>query len=210
MLPKHVWKHITWQAWGVGPCKLHEVQLGQVQGPAPGSGQSPVSVQTGGWRNWQQPCREGLGDTSGWKIGHEPVMCACSPESQLYPGLCQKKCGQHVAGGDSPPLLCTRETPPVALHPALESPAQESKIFYVVGAACAIQHLYFIWFHQWLVVLPKTMRSPNGTEGRWTVEILYKTGSLLRSIRYLFSAACKITKLIHTLLKLIRILTIIS
>ncbi|KAK4810947.1 hypothetical protein QYF61_013356 [Mycteria americana] len=30
-------------------------------------------------------------------------MCACSPESQLYPGLHQKKRGQQVEGGDSAP-----------------------------------------------------------------------------------------------------------
>ena len=29
-------------------CELHEVQQGQVQGPAPGSEQSPISVQAGG------------------------------------------------------------------------------------------------------------------------------------------------------------------
>jgi len=33
---------------GVGPCEPHEVQQGQVQGPAPGSGQSPLSIQAGG------------------------------------------------------------------------------------------------------------------------------------------------------------------
>jgi len=31
-----------------GPCGSHEVQQGQVQGPAPGSGQSQVSIQTEG------------------------------------------------------------------------------------------------------------------------------------------------------------------
>ncbi|KAK4813082.1 hypothetical protein QYF61_007584 [Mycteria americana] len=39
-------------------------------------------------------------------------MCAHSPESQPYPGLHQKDCGQQVKGGDSPPLLRSRETPP--------------------------------------------------------------------------------------------------
>ncbi|PKU46697.1 protein o- case- hypothetical protein [Limosa lapponica baueri] len=39
-------------------------------------------------------------------------MCARSPESQLYPGLRQKKCGQQVEGGDSAPLVRSGETSP--------------------------------------------------------------------------------------------------
>jgi len=52
-------------------------------------------------------------------------MCACSPESQLYPGLHQEKRGQQGEGGDSAPLLRSRETPPGVLRPALEPPAEE-------------------------------------------------------------------------------------
>jgi len=47
-------------------------------------------------------------------------MYARSPEGQLYPGLHQGKRGQQVEGGDSAPLLRSSETPPGALHPALE------------------------------------------------------------------------------------------
>ena len=39
-------------------------------------------------------------------------MCACSPESQLYPGLHQEKRGQQVEGGDSALLLHSHEIPP--------------------------------------------------------------------------------------------------
>ena len=52
-------------------------------------------------------------------------MCACSSESRLYPRLHQKKHGQQVEGGDSPPLLCSGETTPRVLCPALELSAQE-------------------------------------------------------------------------------------
>ncbi|KAK4832265.1 hypothetical protein QYF61_021664 [Mycteria americana] len=59
------------------------------------------------------------------KAGYKPEMCACSPESQPYSGLHRKQCGKQVEGGDSAPLLCSGETPPGVLHPALESSVQE-------------------------------------------------------------------------------------
>jgi len=47
-------------------------------------------------------------------------MCSRRLESQLYPVLHQKKCGQLVEGGDSVPLLCSGETSPGVLCPTLE------------------------------------------------------------------------------------------
>ena len=118
-----------WRAWWEGPCEPHEGQQGQVQGPASGSGQWPVSIQAGGWRDWEQRWGEGLRGTGGWKAGHEPSVCARSPEGQPYPGLHHKKCGQHVNGGDSASLLCFYEAPPhpawMVLCPAVEPSAQE-------------------------------------------------------------------------------------
>jgi len=52
-------------------------------------------------------------------------MCTRSPESQLYPGLHQDKCGQQVKEGDPAPLLLSDETLPGLLHPALKPPTQE-------------------------------------------------------------------------------------
>jgi len=44
---------------------------------------------------------------------------------QTYPGLHQKKSDQQVEEGDSVTLLCSGETPPGVLHPALECSAQK-------------------------------------------------------------------------------------
>ena len=69
-----------------------------------------------------QPFREGPG---GRKSGHEPPLCASHQESQLYPGLLQKRGGQHEEGGDCPPLLCLCEAPSRVLRPGVGPPAQE-------------------------------------------------------------------------------------
>ena len=52
-------------------------------------------------------------------------MCAGSPESQPCPGLHQEKRGQQGEGGDSAPLLRSRETPLGVLCPALGAPTSE-------------------------------------------------------------------------------------
>jgi len=54
-----------------------------------------------------------------------PLLCTHSPEGQPYPGLHQKKHGQHVEGGDSAPLLRSGESPPGVLCPVLEPSAQD-------------------------------------------------------------------------------------
>jgi len=47
-------------------------------------------------------------------------VCPNSPESQLHPGLHQKKCGQKAETGDSAFLLCAGEISFGALHPDAE------------------------------------------------------------------------------------------
>ena len=60
-------------------------------------------VQTGRKTHWGQPCGEGLGGPSGWKFGHEPIVCACSPEGQQGPGPHQKNGGREMEGSA---LIC--------------------------------------------------------------------------------------------------------
>ena len=83
------------QARAVGPGELQEVQQIQVQGLAPESWQPLQSVQAGGCKDEAQSCLKGPEATGGWQAGHEPAMYPRSPESQPYPELHQKKCGQQ-------------------------------------------------------------------------------------------------------------------
>jgi len=65
-------------------------------------------------------------------------MCTCNTEDQPYPGLHQEKREQQVEGGDSAPLLCSGETLPGVLHPALDPSAQEGH--GIVGAGPEQSH----------------------------------------------------------------------
>jgi len=58
-------------------------------------------------------------------------VCPCSPESQPYPRLHQKKCGQQVKGGDSAPLLCIGETLPGVLQLDLESSVETNVLEHI-------------------------------------------------------------------------------
>jgi len=59
------------------------------------------------------------------KLDMSAPMCTRSQEGQLYPGLHPQQRGQQGEGGDSAPLLCSGETPPGVLRPALEPSEHE-------------------------------------------------------------------------------------
>jgi len=62
-------------------------------------------------------------DIGEWEAEHEPAMCLLSPESQTYPELHQKKCGQQVKVSDT--TLCSGEASPGVLCPDVETSVQE-------------------------------------------------------------------------------------
>lgn len=107
--------------------KPHQAQQGQVQGPAPGLEwsykyqyhyhQYQYPMNTDGRRNGLRAAQcEGFGDTGEWKIGHDPSICAHSPEKQPRPGLIPQW-GQQVRQGILP--LCSDEIPCAVLHPSV-------------------------------------------------------------------------------------------
>lgn len=57
--------------------------------------------------------------------GHEPAVCSCSLEGQLYPGLHQKSGGRREREVILPPLLGPCEAPSEVLCPSLRIPEKE-------------------------------------------------------------------------------------
>lgn len=90
-----------------------------------GSWQCLLSVQAGGRKIRAQPSQKDPGGAGGRQAERELAVCLHSPESQQYPGLCQKMHGKQVQGGDLDPLVFTGEGSPGVLHPDVETSGQE-------------------------------------------------------------------------------------
>lgn len=63
------------------------------------------SVTNSGIKGLRSALQRGFSGYWWIKIGHELVVCICSPETLYYTGLCQKKRDQQIEGGKCPPLL---------------------------------------------------------------------------------------------------------
>ncbi|KAK4820007.1 hypothetical protein QYF61_017386 [Mycteria americana] len=83
------------------------------------------------WRSVVRTARRALRWASSWccltgQGEQQRPAASATLESQVYPGLHQKKQGQQVEAGDSALLRRSGETPAGVLRPALESPVQVS------------------------------------------------------------------------------------
>jgi len=103
----------------VGLRETHEVQQGQVQGPAYESGQPRYQYRLGDEDIESSPAEKDLGVLVSEKLDMSQQWGFAA---QLYAGLHQEKCGQQVEGGDSAPLFCSGKTSSAVLHPPLEPP----------------------------------------------------------------------------------------
>lgn len=108
------WAHVNLMRFNKSKCKALHLDCG-----------NPCYHKLGEVRKEHSPARKRPGSTGGWQAGHEPAVCPHNPESQLYHGPHQKKCGQQVEGGDPASLLCAGEASPGVLCPDMESSVQE-------------------------------------------------------------------------------------
>jgi len=115
----------TWTSSGSGLVQTSWGSTRHSAGSCTWVGASP-GINTGwGMKGLRAALPRRTWGTGAWKAGHEPATCAHNPEGQPHLGLHQEKCGQQVEGGDSVTLLCSDETSPGVLCPALEPSVQE-------------------------------------------------------------------------------------
>lgn len=67
-----------------GKCEAHKVQQGQMQGPAPGSGQPPVPAQAGDEGMESSPVKKDLGMLEAERLD-TTQPCAFGPQKPMVP-----------------------------------------------------------------------------------------------------------------------------
>lgn len=91
----------------MGPCEPHEGQQGQVQGAAPGSGQFQAQYRLDRGRNENSPEDKDLEMLVNEKL-HITSQCVLAAQKAKF-----------ILGCNQTPPLCSCETAPEVLHPAL-------------------------------------------------------------------------------------------